>query len=458
MPIRTFNKPIGGTNAALQGGGMYGSRTKFLRPDAPAQEWKTSWGGKKTVVRPLPVPDPDNPEEFLPTRSEVGEFTGWIGEFWGIANWASSIRTHFTNKPMAAATKGNEDAPKDELAGGLSLFLDPYEKDRNTLQRNNPFWVLRRKLLKACEEGREKQGWPALVLVDYHRLPEPKLLYLFQCFLFVQNDKVRFGNIGQNGEFLPPVGAREDDKVVAMILTKTAYQAMHDQMDNGEEEFQFDPVAIHPGGFIHFNQANAGSKPTTQKNIYSGKGKGGKGKQERSSYEAWITPEYEGVSASLEDQVELVRSKVHQLTDIAEFYTAEEQAHMFWDHILKFKTAIDEEDRDLYPVLLTAAEYGFAEHKEWRTDESRLAIKGAVSSSAPPAEEPFSGGPMPESPPEESPKTKAYGSKTKKSPAAEQPDPNEGQESPAVEEQKRVAKEAMDRALARRRAATPAAS
>jgi len=280
------------TEGAPTGRGLQGFH--ILNEGAGCQIWKPTWGGKKTIIRPLPVRDPENPDRWDPFRLNDSPhgFGDWIRRY----DMAFSIG----------------------LPGITFITQDPRDRDLDAQQ--NPVWMLHRSIPAAVRGGQAPSSWGPLVVGQQGRpdaISPPKDGYMMQGIIVEWNDKPR----------LPPLGIQPQDQQVVFLMTATAGEALiekvSEKLPDGTWKYP-DLVDLNGGAYVQFHQFGSQAPPQQgpQGGLLGAGGGGGQQKLEN-RYEVEILDNYNNMPPALAHLEPML---------------AERASRTMWDKILHIPT------------------------------------------------------------------------------------------------------------------------
>jgi len=299
-------------NGVPTGRGLQGIH--ILRDGAGCQIWKPTWKGTRTIVRPLPVRNPENPEEWDPFRlsDDPNGFGDWIRRY----DMAFSIGT----------------------PGITFITQDP--RDRELDAQQNPVWLLYRAIPAAVRAAQAPQSWGPLVVGSQGRplpLSAPKDGYVMQAIVVEHNSK----------PIVPPAGAQAQDQPVVFLMSQTAGEALLSKLQerdaNGNYRY---PDLTNPdaGAFIQFHQAGSQRQAAPGGGQLGAAPSLGQATQLENRYEVEILSDYNGVPPAIPHLKQML---------------AERSARAMWDDILHIPT-IDEQVRRLCHCGLPASAVVYA--------------------------------------------------------------------------------------------------
>jgi len=280
--------------------GLHGMH--ILKESAGCQVWKPVWGGKRTIIRPLPVLDPDNPTQWDPFRLSDAPhgFGDWIRRY----DIAFSIGT----------------------PGITFITRDPRDNDLDAQQ--NPVWMLHRTIPAAVRSGQAPSSWGRLVVGQQNRpnvISPPKDGYVMQGILVEWGDRPR----------VPPVGLQASDKPVVFLMSQSAGEALLEalQRKNSDGSWLYpDLTRLDGGAFIQFHQAGTQqARPVPQQQAQSlstmQRPLGGGQQKEEKRYEVEILSNYNGTLPVLTDLEPMLKERARRTMwdDILHVPTIEEQ-------------------------------------------------------------------------------------------------------------------------------------
>lgn len=364
-------KPVSGKSYNDKPQSSYDVGNYILKPASGAALWNPSWNEQssaETVLRILPALDEENPGKFLPTHLSDDTLSTWILRYDAVSQ--------FGNFGMKGAS-------------GISMILHPDDNDPEyNPKMENPFWIILNSITNACKNAQDQPGWSSLIPSNFNRqvpFSAPRRFYFVQCFLFRHNGKNQF----KDGR--PPRGSGAEDPTIVMKLQATAGSALlkimdqkvadWDQDPDDPKRFVADPVAVHPGAFVHIY--SRGNDPREANNTeavdpYAVKAsQNGPAGMMPKGLDVFLTETLDGgprdLPASLLGREALVCSKVKPWDKLIAFYDDKEQAHIICKH---FMTCPDANKRRLF---LSAIEYAFRGRRDWLLDDVKIALTGRTS-------------------------------------------------------------------------------
>jgi len=303
----------------------------ILRNGSGCQIWKPTWGGKKTIVRTLPVRDPDNPNQWDPFRLSDGPhgFGDWIRRY----DMAFSIG----------------------IPGITFITQDPRDHDIDAQQ--NPVWMLHRAIPAAVRSGQAPSSWGAMVVGQTGRplpISPPKDGYLMQGIVVEWNDKPR----------VPPIGVQPNDMPVVFLMSQTAGEALIEKIQEKNPDGSWkhpDLLDFNGGGFIQFHQAGSQNRVNPAQTGSLGsqqRALGGQALENR--YEVEILDNYNNVSPAITDLEPMLAARSQRVMwdEIIHIPTLEEQVQRLSRCGLPASAivyALGEAYRDLIPEDVQAA-------------------------------------------------------------------------------------------------------
>lgn len=256
--------------------GMY-----VLKDSAGCQIYRPTWSGTRTIIRPYPGRNPENPQEWDPFRlsDEPRDFGDWIRRY----DMAFSL--------------GNP--------GVTFITKDPMNKTIDDQQ--NPVWMLYRSITQAVKNGSGLPSWNPLIFGAAGRsaqLSAPKDGYLLQGVLFEH----------KSIPFTPPKGSQMDHRPVVMLLSQSAGKALLDKLEerNAEGLPVWEGVTDLDGGyFIQFHQAGTQQRGTGPSRSLAALGSSSVAENMRyevelfESYNGTVLPNFEGIETLANAHVRL---------------------------------------------------------------------------------------------------------------------------------------------------------
>jgi hypothetical protein len=258
----------------------------ILRDNSGCRIYKPSWNGTRTVIRPLPVIDPETGQWTPGRRSDAPRDLGdWIRSY-----------------PVAFGIG---------MQGVTFIVKDPRDDTFDVSQ--SPAALLYRAIPAAVKAGQAPPAWSPLLFGRDGRgaaLTPIKPGYLIQCILMEHKSK----------PFNPPMGSRPDDPVVVMLLTQSAGEALLAKLEernaNGDLRHP-DVVDLKHGAFLQFHQTGTQGPQLPM----------GSGTQQKVelSYDVDIYDSYLNIPADITGLGEMLARKVKAWDDIVHVPTLEEQ-------------------------------------------------------------------------------------------------------------------------------------
>jgi hypothetical protein len=268
--------------------GMY-----VLKDNHGCQVYRPTWNGTRTIIRPFPGRNPENPTEWDPFRlsDQPRDYGDWIRRYDMSVSLGNPGITFIIKDPM------------DHLAD----------------EQQNPVWMLHRAITQAIKNGVGLPSWPPLTMGAAGRsapLDRPKDGYLLQGILMEHKSQVQD----------PPRGVQMDHKPVVMLLSQSAGNALLSKLEecNSEGGFRYSNlVDLDTGLYIQFHQAGtqrANAGPRTM----SMTGGGGRA-ADNMKYEVEILEDYNGILPTFDGIHDLAAAHVRAWDDIIRIPTYEEQ-------------------------------------------------------------------------------------------------------------------------------------
>jgi hypothetical protein len=289
----------------------------ILRDGSGCQIYKPSWKGTRTIVRPIPVRNPDNPAEwdsFRISDSPHG-FGDWIRRY----DMAFSIG----------------------VPGITFITQDP--RDREFDAQQNPVWMLHRAIPAAVRAAQAPASWGPLVVGQQGRplpISAPKDGYVMQCVVVERNSK----------PVLPPAGSQPQDQTVIFLMSQSAGEALIEKLMERDAagNYLYDNITdLDAGMFIQFHQAGSQQFVQGSQGGQLGAGPaplGSGGQQLENRYAVEILPDYNGISAAIPHLANMLAEKANRT---------------MWDNILHVPT-IEEQVRRLCHCGLPASAVVYA--------------------------------------------------------------------------------------------------
>lgn len=279
------------TQRGLQG--MY-----LLRDNAGCQVYRPTWNGTRTIFRPFPAKDPDNPQAWDPFRlsDEAGDFGDWIRRY------------------DVAFSLGNP--------GITFVAKSPFDPD----DAQNPVNLLHRSINQAVKSGTGDPSWNPLIFGAKGRsapLSPYKDGYVMQGILMEHKSNP------QN----PPRGSLPEHQPVVFLMSQSAGAALLEKLNERNQEGKWawpDITSLDAGMFVQFHQAGtqhnagAGSAPRQM----GQQGPVGGGIAENNSYEVEFLELYNGISPTFPTIQQLAETHVRSWDDIVRTPTPEEQIRL----------------------------------------------------------------------------------------------------------------------------------
>jgi len=272
--------------------GMY-----VLNDSAGCQIYRPTWQGTRTIFRPFPGKDPEDPEQWDPFRlsDEEGDFGDWIRRY------------------DMAFSFGNP---------GITFILrDP--RDHTVDVQQNPVWMLYRAITQAVKSGQGHPSWNPLVFGGAGRgapISAPKDGYIMQGILMEHK------SVPQN----PPRGCAMEHQPVVLLMSQSAGKTLIDKLAEKAETGTYrwpDLTDLNGGMFVQFHQAGTQHAAGGQ-GVSMTSGVGG-GPAENNRYEVEFLEQYGGgVSPTFPAIHEVARAHVKSWDDIVRIPSVEEQIRL----------------------------------------------------------------------------------------------------------------------------------
>jgi len=272
--------------------GMY-----VLNDNAGCQIYRPTWQGTRTIFRPFPGKDPEDPEQWDPFRlsDEEGDYGDWIRRY------------------TMAFSFGNP---------GITFILkDP--RDKTVDDQQNPVWMLYRAITQAVKSGQGHPSWNPLVFGGAGRgapVSAPKDGYIMQGILMEHK------SVPQQ----PPRGCAMEHQPVVLLMSQSAGKALIDKLAEKRENGEYcypDVTDLNSGLFVQFHQAGTQHAPGGQ-GVSMTAGVGG-GPAENNRYEVELLETYgNGILPSFPAIHEVARAHVKPWDEIVRIPTIEEQVRL----------------------------------------------------------------------------------------------------------------------------------
>lgn len=271
--------------------GMY-----ILQDNSGCQVYKPTWGGTRTIFRPFPARNPENPQEWDLCRlsDEEGDWGDWVRRY----DIAFSFGTN----------------------GYTFILKDPMQDSIDDQQ--NPAWMLYRAIDQAVKSGQGQPSWNPLIFGGAGRpaaLSAPKDGYVMQGILMEHRSNPKD----------PPLGCTMDHSPIVMLMSQSAGAAMLERLGEKNSDGSWvypDATSLDGGLFLQFHQAGtqraAGAAPQTM-----GAASVGRGGVERNRYEVLVLDNYNGIAPQAIDP-RVVEAHVRNWDDIIRVPTIEEQVRL----------------------------------------------------------------------------------------------------------------------------------
>lgn len=280
----------------------------ILKENAGCQLWRPTWNHTRTVFRPFPMWDPENPDRFDPFKlSQDARDTGdWIRRY---------------------------DAVTGLGVPGITYILRNYNEHDMDIQQN-PAWMLYRSIKSACSSGQGHPSWFPLLEGQTGRgapLDTPTDVYLIQGILLEHKSKV----------LQQPAGMMADHDTCVMMLSQSAGDALLEVCNDPSCP---DLIDFDNGRFIDFHQNGTQSLLAQQQAAQQtqaqaprqlgssmgggGGGGGGRGGMQANYYEVDVLELYQGNGASLTHMRDALIPKIKRWDDIINIPSVEEQVHL----------------------------------------------------------------------------------------------------------------------------------
>lgn len=274
--------------------GMY-----VLRDGAGMQIFRPTWQGTRTVFRPFPGKDPEDPTRFDPFRlsDEDRDFGDWIRRY----DMAFSFG----------------------VPGITFILKDPLDKTVDDQQ--SPVWMLYRSITQAVKSGQGLPAWNPLIFGATGRaapLSAPKDGYLMQGILMEHKSVVQD----------PPRGCALEHQPVLLLMSQSAGEALIHKLSERNEDGSYrwpDLVNLDAGMFIQFHQAGTQSQHAGAPRQMNATAKLGEGNAaDNNRYEVEFLETYSGILPSYDGIHEVAAAHVKPWDDIVRIPTIEEQVRM----------------------------------------------------------------------------------------------------------------------------------
>jgi len=276
--------------------GMY-----ILKENAGCQIYRPTWNGTRTVFRPFPGKDPDNPQAWDPFRlsDEDRDFGDWIRRY----DMASSFG----------------------VPGITFIMKDPLDKTSDDQQ--NPVWMLHRSITQAVKSGQGDPSWNPLIFGATGRaapLNAPKDGYVMQGILMEHKSNP------QN----PPRGCLMEHQPVVLLMSQSAGEALLDKLSEKDANGNWvwpDIVSLDGGMFVQFHQAgtqNQAAQNAAPIQMGANMAVGGGNAPVNNTYEVEIMPTYNGIAPTSDLVREVAAAHVKPWDEIIRIPTIEEQVKM----------------------------------------------------------------------------------------------------------------------------------
>ena len=281
--------------------GLHGMHV--LKDNAGCQVYRPTWNGTRTIFRPFPGRNPEDPTQWDPFRmsDEEGDWGDWIRRY------------------DMAFSFGNP---------GITFILkDPLEKGIDDQQ--NPVWMLHRAINQAVKSGQGHQSWNPLIFGAAGRaapLSQPKDGYVMQGILMEHKSQP------QN----PPRGCLMEHQPLVLLMSQSAGSAALEKLSektaSGEYAY-LDVTDLDGGSFLQFHQAgtqhNTGAAgPAAMQQMGQATAIGGSNERDAYRYEVEVLPHYNGIAPSYDGIHDVAAAHVKAWDDIIRIPTIEEQVHL----------------------------------------------------------------------------------------------------------------------------------
>lgn len=395
MALRVPDRNVGSAKEEEQSNSTFGDNY-LLRKEANCMLVFPTWDRTVTTVRILPAPDPDNPGQFLPGRLGTDRLSYFYFRGLGVKNFGG-----FPGITCLLHTDDN----------------DPTYKHKSM----NPFGILFESLSKAVADGNDQGGWASLIPQKGRRttvlIKPADRFYLVQAFVVEKKSELQFGPAANGKPARVALGAKADGPTAVLYLAKTAGQSLFGAINERKLDWtgdpddpgafvSLDPVALHPGGYVRIYQASGDPRNQQQQQNDSqpisafdddGSGDGG-GQASRDDpdsrrYGCHIVPSFKTLRGELPASLltadgrvrPQVLSKAKPWPDVISVLTEVEQAHAICRQFLNYEDSKNPNSEKVRERLLSTLPYCFRGRPEWLLSEVLQAVRGPVSSSAPPA-------------------------------------------------------------------------
>jgi hypothetical protein len=274
----------------------------ILKENAGCQIYRPTWNGTRTIFRPFPGRDPENPEAWDPFRlsDEDGDWGDWIRRY------------------DMAFSFGNP---------GITFILkNPLDKTIDDQQ--NPVWMLHRSITQAVKSGQGHPSWNPLIFGAAGRgapLSAPKDGYIMQGILMEHKSQP------QN----PPRGCMMEHQPMVLLMSQSAGAALLDKLGEKNQEGGWlfpDVTNLDAGMFVQFHQAGtqynaAAGQPAQQMGANMTIGGGG-GVADNNRYEVEVLSQYNGISPTYTGVHEVAQAHVKPWDEIVRIPSIEDQVKM----------------------------------------------------------------------------------------------------------------------------------
>lgn len=264
-----------------------------LKENSGCQVYKPTWQGTRTVFRPFPGKDPENPDRWDPFRisDEEGDWGDWIRRY------------------DVAFSFGN--------TGVTFILKDP--RDDSVDVQQNPVWLLYRAITQAVKTGSGEQSWNPLIFGATGRaapLHPPKDGYVMQGILMEHKSQI------QN----PPKGCMMEHQPVVLLMTQSAGEALLEKLNEKKDDAWVwdDITALDGGKFIQFHQAGTQATATGGPR-QMGAHMVGSDNKDNMKYEVVFHDSYNNISPTFAGIHELAQAHVRPWNEIIRLPSIEEQ-------------------------------------------------------------------------------------------------------------------------------------
>ncbi len=279
--------------------GMY-----ILQENAGCQVYRPTWQGTRTIFRPFPGRNPEDPTKWDPFRlsDEDRDFGDWIRRY----DMAFSFG----------------------VPGITFILKNPLDKTADDQQ--SPVWMLYRSIQQAVKNGQGHPSWNPLIFGATGRaapINAPKDGYVMQGILMEHKSQPQS----------PPRGCLLEHSPVVLLMSQSAGEAILDKVSEKAEDGSWlwpDIVTLDGGRFVQFHQAGtqhnaaAASGQSSQMGANMTLGSRGGNAGDNLRYETELLELYSGISPTYQGIHEVAQAHVKPWDEIVRIPTVEDQVKM----------------------------------------------------------------------------------------------------------------------------------